>query len=171
MSKAVKNLVINQLSNKLDGVQDCVLVDVIGIDANDTCTLRKRLREKNISMTVVKNGLAKRATEGTPLAPAFEQMEGSLAVCWGGEDFIDLVKEITELDKNEDYEQFQAKGGVMDGESLTPDKVREISKWPNRAEQLSLLVGQIVGPGGTLAAQLIGPGGTLAGQIKSKSEE
>lgn len=171
MSKAVKSLVINDLSAKLEGVNDCVLVNVIGIDANDTSALRKRLRDKDIKMTVVKNGLVKRAAEGTPLAPAFNEMEGSLAVCWGGADFVDLVKEVTELDKSEDYELFQAKGGVMDGESLTPDKVREISKWPNRAEQLSKLVGQILGPGSTLAAQLNGPGGALVGQIKSKSEE
>lgn len=171
MSKAVKDLVISGLSKRLEGVNDCVLVDVIGMEANDTCALRKRLREKNISLTVVKNGLARRATEGTPLAPAFEQMEGSLAVCWGGEDFIDLVKEVTDLDKGDEFEKFEARGGVMDGESLSPDKVKEISKWPNRAEQLSLLAGQILGPGSTLAAQLIGPGGTLAGQVKSKSEE
>lgn len=171
MSKAVKDLVISGLSKRLEGVNDCVLVDVIGMEANNTCALRKRLRDKNISLTVVKNGLARRATEGTPLAPAFEQMEGSLAVCWGGEDFVDLVKEVTELDKSEEFDKFEARGGVMDGESLTSDKVKEISKWPNRAEQLSLLAGQIMGPGATLAAQLIGPGGTLVGQIKSKSEE
>lgn len=171
MSKAVKDLVISGLSKRLEGVNDCVLVDVIGMEANNTCALRKRLRDKNISLTVVKNGLARRATEGTPLAPAFEQMEGSLAVCWGGDDFIDLVKEVTELDKSDEFDKFEARGGVMDGESLTSDKVKEISKWPNRAEQLSLLAGQIMGPGATLAAQLIGPGGTLVGQIKSKSEE
>lgn len=171
MSKAVKDLVISGLSKRLEGVNDCVLVDVIGMEANNTCALRKRLRDKNISLTVVKNGLARRATEGTPLAPAFEQMEGSLAVCWGGEDFVDLVKEVTELDKSDEFDKFEARGGVMDGESLTSDKVKEISKWPNRVEQLSLLAGQIMGPGATLAAQLIGPGGTLVGQIKSKSEE
>lgn len=171
MSKAVKDLVISGLSKRLEGVNDCVLVDVIGMEANDTCALRKRLREKNISLTVVKNGLARRATEGTPLAPAFEQMEGTLAVCWGGDDFIDLVKEVTDLDKGDEFKKFEARGGVMDGESLSPDKVKEISKWPNRAEQLSLLAGQILGPGSTLAAQLLGPGGTLAGQVKSKSEE
>ena len=161
MSKAVKDLVISGLSKRLEGVNDCVLVDVIGMEANNTCALRKRLRDKNISLTVVKNGLARRATEGTPLAPAFEQMEGSLAVCWGGEDFVDLVKEVTELDKSDEFDKFEARGGVMDGESLTSDKVKEISKWPNRAEQLSLLAGQIMGPGATLAAQLIGPGGTI----------
>ena len=76
------------------------------------------------------------------------------------------------MDKDEEaFEKFEARGGVMDGEQLTPERVTEISKWPSRAEQLSMLVGQILGPGGTLAAQLKGPGGTLVGQIKSKSEE
>ena len=55
MSKAVKNLVINELSKKLDGVSDCVLVDVIGIGANDTCALRKRLREKIVNCSAVFN--------------------------------------------------------------------------------------------------------------------
>jgi ribosomal protein L10 len=59
----------------------------------------------------------------------------------------------------------------MDGETLSPDQVEEVSKWPTRAEQISMLVGQILGPGGQLAAQLAGPGGALASQIKQKAEE
>lgn len=171
MSKAVKDLIAKQFSRRLEGVADCVLVDVIGMDANSTVALRKRLRERDINLLVVKNSLARRATEGTSLAPAFQKMAGTLAVCWGAEDFVSLVKEVAELDKSTEFERFQAKGGVMDGEALSSDKVREISKWPNRQEQLSILAGQILGPGATLAAQLIGPGGMLAGQIKSKSEE
>jgi large subunit ribosomal protein L10 len=42
--------------------------------------LRRQLREKNIHLLVVKNGLAKRATEGTPLSAAFDGAEGALAV-------------------------------------------------------------------------------------------
>lgn len=171
MSKLVKDLMTRQFSQRLEGVEDCVLVDVVGMDANSTVALRKQLREKDIQLMVVKNSLARRATEGTSLAPAFGEMGGSLAVCWGAEDFISLVKEVTELDKGEDYEVFKAKGGVMDGEPLTPEKVKEISKWPNRAEQLSILAGQLLGPGSKLAAQISGPGGALVSQIKSKSEE
>ena len=59
----------------------------------------------------------------------------------------------------------------MDGEQLTPERVKEISKWPSRAEQLSMLVGQILGPGSQLAAQLKGPGGSLASQIKEAGEK
>lgn len=172
MSKLVKNLLAKDLSNRLDGVEDCVLANVIGMDANSTSALRKRLREKGIGMMVVKNSLAQRATEGTSLAAAFEGVGGTNAVLWGADDFVSLVKEATELNKDEeDFEVFETRGGAMDGVQLTPERVLEISKWPNRAEQLSMLVGQILGPGAQLAAQLKGPGGALVSQIKSKGEE
>ena len=172
MSKLVKNLRAKDLSNRLDGVEDCVLANVIGMDANSTSALRKRLREKGIGMMVVKNSLAQRATEGTSLAAAFEGVGGTNAVLWGAEDFVSLVKEATELNKDEeDFEVFETRGGAMDGVQLTPERVLEISKWPSRAEQLSMLVGQIMGPGAQLAAQLKGPGGALVSQIKSKGEE
>ena len=171
MSKLVKDMITKDVKKRLEGVNDCVLVNMIGIDANKTCALRKQLRAKDIHVMVVKTSLAKRACEGTSLAPAFDDMEGSLAMCWGAEDFVSLVKEVTELDDNEDFPTFVAKGGVMDGEALTPEKVKEISKWPSRAEQLSMLVGQILGPGSTLAAQLKGPGAMLASQLKQISEK
>ena len=172
MSKFVKDLLSKDLASRLDGVTDCVLADVIGMDAITTTDLRRHLREKGIGLMVVKNSLARGATEGTSLAPAFEGIEGSHAVLWGAEDFVSLIKEVTELDKNaEEFEKFEARGGVMDGEQLTPERVQEISKWPSRDEQLSMLVGQILGPGANLVAQLSGPGGQLAGQIKQISEK
>ena len=172
MSKLVKNLLAKDLSNRLDGIEDCVLANVIGMDANSTSALRKRLREKGIGMMVVKNSLAQRATEGTSLAAAFEGVGGTNAVLWGAEDFVSLVKEATELNKDEeDFEVFETRGGAMDGVQLTPERVLEISKWPSRAEQLSMLVGQILGPGGQLSAQLKGPAGQLASQVKQVEEK
>ena len=60
---------------------------------------------------------------------------------------------------------------MLDGEKLTPEKVKEISKWPTREEQLSSLVGQILGPGSQLAAQIVGPGSQLASQLKSLADK
>ncbi len=171
MSKYVKNLLTRDISNRLQGVENCVLADVIGLDANKAVELRRRLREKDIHLLVVKNSLARRATEGTTLAPAFEGLSGSAAIVWGAEDFVSLVKEVAQFDKDVEYEQFRACGGVMDGGRLTAEKVAEISKWPNRAEQLSMLVGQILGPGSQLSAQLLGPGSKLASQIKEVEEK
>jgi ribosomal protein L10 len=172
MSKFVKEMMTKDLAGRLDGVENCVLANVIGMDANKTSRLRKHLREKGIGMMVIKNSVARRATAGTSLAPAFEGIEGCHAVVWGAEDFVSLVKEVTQLDKDAvEFPKFEARGGVMDGEQLTVDRVKEISKWPSRAEQLSMLVGQILGPGAKLAAQLNGPGGQLVSQIKQVGEE
>ncbi|QDV57378.1 50S ribosomal protein L10 [Rosistilla oblonga] len=172
MSKFVKELVTRDIKNRLDGVEDAVIVSTVGMDANTTCELRAELRQKEITMLVVKNSLARKATEGTTLSPMFEGAAGSLAVCFGGSDFISLVKEVVRLDKDsEKFGKFVAAGGVMDGEALDPDGLKAVSKWPSREEQISMLVGQILGPGANLSAALLGPGKTLNGQIKKISEE
>lgn len=172
MSKFVKDLLTKDLVSRIDGVSDCLVVNVIGMESGSTVELRRRLREKDIKMMVVKNSLARRATADTPLAPAFEGVNGPAAIVWGAQDFVTLVKEVTELDKDaSEFEKFEARGGVMDGEQLTKERVHEISKWPNREEQLSLLVGQLLGPGSQLAAQLIGPGGAVASQVNEAGEK
>jgi large subunit ribosomal protein L10 len=171
MSKFVKNLISDDLRGRLAGVESALLVSVAGLDANKNSRLRKTLREKNIHLMVIKNSLARRATEGTPLAAAFEQMEGSLAVVWGSEDIVSLAKEITALAGDKQYEPFAARGGVMDGGRMTAEQVAAVSKWPSRQEQLSILLGQILSPGATLVAQLTAAGGSLASQIKQKGEE
>lgn len=171
MSKHVKNLITNDVRRRLDGVEDAVLVDVVGMDANKSMTLRRQLRKKDIHLLVVKNSLARLATTGTRLGPAFEGADGTLAVIWGGEDFISLVKEVVKLDGDAEFDKFKAKGGVLDGERLSAERVKEISKWPSRTEQLSLLLGQILSPGANLVSQLTSPGGALASQIEQKSKE
>ncbi len=171
MSKHIKDLLSSSLAERLSGVDDCVVANMIGLDANSTVVLRKRLREQNIHVMVVKNSLARRATEGTALSPAFEGLDGAAAVVWGGEDFISLVKTVVEFDKSDEFEAFHARGGVMDGEQLTADKVKDISKWPNRLEQLSILSGQLTAPYAQLQAQMTSPGGQLASQIEKKSKE
>lgn len=171
MSKYVKDLLSKDIAHRLEGVSDALLVNVVGLDAGKTFGLRKQLRQKNIHLLVVKNSLARRATEGTPLAAAFEGAEGTLAMVWGGEDFVSLAKEITALDGSPDFPAFQARGGVMDGERLTAERVKEVSCWPSRQEQISILLGQILSPGARLVSQLLAPGRALASQVAEKSGE
>ena len=171
MSKFVKDLITKDLRKRLHGIEDALLVDVIGLENNKNNALRQRLRQKKINLLVVKNSLARRATEGTALAPAFETAEGTMAIVWGGEDIISLAKEIVKIAEDKEFRPVTAKGGVMDGQRLSGADVKAVSKWPSRQEQLSILVGQILSPGATLSAQLLGVGSKLASQIKKKSEE
>ncbi len=171
MSKYLKNLIAEDLKGRLEGVSDALVVNIVGLEANKNVVLRRELREKGIHLMVVKNSMARRATEGTALAPAFEGVEGTAAILWGGEDVVSLAKEVARFASNNEFEPFAAKGGVMDGSKLSADEVIAVSKWPSRTEQLSILMGQILSPGATLSGQLLGPGGQLASQVKQKSEE
>lgn len=171
MSKYVKDLVSKDIARRLEGVSDALLVNVVGLDAGKTFVLRKQLREKDIHLLVVKNSMAKRATEGTPLAAAFEGVEGTLAMVWGSEDFVSLTKQIAALDGSPEFPEFKARGGVMDGEHLTAERVKEVSRWPSRQEQISILLGQILSPGAQLVSQLLSPGRALASQVAEKADE
>jgi large subunit ribosomal protein L10 len=171
MSKYVKNLITEHLRERFKDVGDALLVNMVGLDANADNRLRAELGQKNIQVMVVKNSLARRATEGTPLAAMFEGLTGSSAVCWGAEDLVSVAKEITRLARDEQYEAFRARGGVMDGEKLTPEQVRQVSQWPGREEVLAQIVGLIAGPGAALAGLLGGPGSLLASQIGQLAEK
>ncbi len=171
MSKLVKELVIKDLRRQLSGVNDALLVNVVGLNAMKTSKLRKELRGKNMQLEVVKNSLARRAAEGTPLAAAFQGIEGTLAIVWGGEDIVALAKEVARIAGAKEFEGFEARGGAIDGAKLSPAQVKAVSTWPTRQEQLSLLVGQILAPGAILAGQLKAAGGVLASQIKQRIED
>jgi large subunit ribosomal protein L10 len=170
MSKYVKNLIADEIRGKLDGVEDAIVADVIGMNSFATFKIRRLMREKGVSMLVVKRSLAGRAAGESRLKPLFEEKQGSVAIIWGCEDFVSLCKEIAAIVKMPEFKTFELKGGVMDGEALTAEKVLEISKWPNRQQQISMLVGQILSPGSTLSGQLLGAGAKLASQIKKLGE-
>jgi large subunit ribosomal protein L10 len=171
MSKYIKNLQVDDLRSRLADVHDALLVNMVGLNANTSTKLRAELRGKGIKVLVVKNSLAARALAGTPMAGLFHGVTGPAAICWGAGDIVAMAREVTRFAKDAKFAPFQPTGGVMDGERLSVAQVGEVSKWPSREEQLSLLVGRILGPGARLASQLSGPGGALASQIQQKGEE
>jgi len=171
MSKAIKDMLVDDLKGRLTGVGDVIVVSLGKLDAQKTTQLRQSLRKKRISLQLVKNSLARRAMEGTPLAPAFDRAEGMLAIAWGGEDVVDLAKELDRLQGVKDFEGFECRGGALDGAKLDAGDVKRVAKWPTRSEQLSILSGQISSLGGTLSGQILSAGGTLAGQLKSRVED
>jgi large subunit ribosomal protein L10 len=171
MSKLVKNMLVDDLKGRLEGVGEVVVVSLGRLDAQKTTQLRQTLRKKRIHLQLVKNSLARRAMLGTPLEPALEQAEGMLAIAWGGEDVVDLAKELDRLTGVKDFEGLECRGGALDGARLDSVDVKKVAKWPTRLEQLSILSGQISSMAGTLAGQIVSAGGTLAGQISQRADD
>lgn len=168
MSKFVKNIITEHLRKRLDGVEHALLVNVVGMEVNDSNRLRSVLAEKGASVMVIKNSLAARACQGTPLAAAFEKLGGTTAICWGLSDIVSLAKEVVKVTKDKQFAKFSILGGIMDGEAFDANQAIEVSKWPSREEQIALLLGQITGVGSKLASQINAGGANLASQIKQR---
>jgi large subunit ribosomal protein L10 len=171
MSKIVKNMLVDDLKKRLTSVNEVLVLSLGRLDAQKTTQLRQTLRKKKINLQMVKNSLARRATLGTPLAPAFDDAAGMLAIAWGGEDVVDLAKELDRLSGAKEYEGLECRGGALDGSRLAASDVKLVAKWPTRTEQLSILSGQISSLGGRLSGQILAMGGTLAGQISSRVDD
>ena len=171
MSKAIKDLLVDDLKHRLQDVGDVIVVSLGRLDAQKTTQLRQQLRTKRIHLQLVKNSLARRAIAGTPLEPALVKGEGMLALAWGGGDVVDLAKELDRLTGVKDFEGFECHGGALDGGRLEAADVKRVAKWPTRAEQLSILSGQISSLASVLAGQITAAGGVLAGQIASRVED
>lgn len=171
MSKYVKNIITEDLKKRLDGVENALLVNVVGMQVNDSNKLRAILEEKDVHLMVVKNSLAARAAEGTPLKAAFEGLTGTTALCWGASDIVALAKEVVKATKDKQFQKFSVLGGVMDGEAFNADQAVDISKWPSREEQIAILLGQITGVAAGLSSQLLSGGANLASQIKQRWED
>ncbi|MBQ9873096.1 MAG: 50S ribosomal protein L10 [Thermoguttaceae bacterium] len=168
MSKFVKNIITEDLRKRLNGVENALLVNLVGMEVNDSNRLRGALADKGIKVMVVKNSLAARACADTPLAPAFSGLTGNAALCWGASDIVALAKEVVKVSKEKQFAKFGILGGVMDGEAFGADQAVEVSKWPTREEQIAILLGQITGVGSKLSSQLVAGSSNLASQIKQR---
>src|SRR5207247_179079 len=132
--------------------------------------IRRRLHEKGLKMTVVKNTLAKRATEGSKIAGFTKLLDGPSAVVYGKASIAAIARLLLAEKKTD--EKLELRGAFFDGEVYIGDKGMETaSKLPTREEAIASLVAALLGPGRKLAGALKGPGGKLGGILKAIEEK
>ena len=112
------------------------MVGFKGITVPQVTELRADPRERRHYL-VVKNTLALRAIEGTPLEQTREQFAGPTAVAFGA-DPVGIAKVLTEFAKN--LRSFEFKGGLVEGKPVAANQVAEIAQLPSREELLAKLL-------------------------------
>ena len=166
MSKQVKDLITRELNTKLKDVDGVAVINPRGINAIKNNLIRRRLHEKGLRMMVVKNTLARRATEGTALKGFDRLLDGPSAVVYGKQSVPTIARAVLAEKKADDT--LELRGVFFDGEVYEGAKgVEQVSKLPTREEAIGQLVAAILGPGRKLAAALKGPGGTLGAMLKT----
>ncbi len=169
MSKVVKTMVIDAIRAELGDSRDLLLLDVSRLDGVTANRMRVALQAQGVSLLTVKNALANRALTDLGVTGLENLLAGATTLVWGGEDVVQLSKEITKWVKDAG-DKLQVKGGTVDGQVLDARAVDELSRSPSRLELISQIAGLLLSPGARLAACLLGPGGKVAGQIEKLSE-
>ena len=134
-SKAQKQKDLEALTEQFKNAKAAMVVGFKGMTVPKDQELRNQLREAGVSYSVVKNTLARKAAEGTPLEQASEQFKGVTAVALSGQDPVNLSKAIAKFTKaNPDV--FTFKVGIVEGKVVELRDVEAIASLPSKEELL-----------------------------------
>src|SRR5215207_10387738 len=169
MSKTVKSLIMKELTGKLHDVESVAVINPRGIDAIKNNHIRRKLHEKGLRMTVVKNTLAKRAVGDGKLKGFDALLDGPSAVIYGEASIATIARMI--LDEKKTDDKLELRGIFFDGELYTGDKgVEQVSKLPTREEAIGQIVALILAPGSKLSGIFKGQAGKVAALVKAVEE-
>jgi large subunit ribosomal protein L10 len=139
VTKARKAEQIEKLSADLKGVSNVVVASFSKLTVNQDYELRKAVRSAGGRYSVVKNTLANRAAKGTALEEALSQLKGVTSIAYTTGDPVALAKAVAKY-LSDNKEQFQIKGGVIEGKTATPKEVAQLATLPSKEEIMSKLL-------------------------------
>src|SRR5438309_10517945 len=114
MSKKVKSLVEREIGRRLADIDGLAVISPRGINAIKNNLIRRRLRDKGLRMTVVKNTLAKRATATSKIKGFEKLLDGPSAVIYGKASISTIARAL--LDEKKADETIELRGMFFDGE-------------------------------------------------------
>ena len=138
-TRAKKAQEIDVLKAAFEGAQSVVLADFKGLDMDDTNALRKSCREKGVQLRVVKNTLARIASQGTEYEELFKDCKENTALAYSDEDPAAAAKAITEFVKGNG--KAKLKSGAIPGKVLDEKELIALSKLPGKLELQAKLLG------------------------------
>lgn len=160
MNRAEKAAVIEEITADINEAQAVFAVDYRGITVTQVADLRSKLRESDTTFRVVKNTLTERAADQAGADALKELLEGPTALAFVKGDAAAAAKTLSDAARETELLPF--KGGLMDGNALSVDDIKAISKLPSREVLYGQLVGIVASPITGLARSLNGLLGGLA---------
>lgn len=166
-TREAKTQVVGEVRERFDKATAVVLVNFAGIDVPSITELRNRFRDAGVEYKVVKNRLIKQALKGSELEGhegLTKSLTGMTGVAWSFEDPSAAAKIITKFRKENDAnEKLLVKGGIMEREFLTAQRVeQELATLPGKDELRAMLLAQMMAPAQSLVRQMAAPAQNLA---------
>ncbi|MBQ8209817.1 MAG: 50S ribosomal protein L10 [Clostridia bacterium] len=135
---------VAELSEKLNSAVAGVIVDYKGTSVADDTVLRATLRNAGVDYAVVKNTLLTLAIKGTALEGLTSVLEGTTALAVSKDDCVASAKILSEFASKHD--NFSIKGGFLEGEVISLDKIDSLAKLPSREVLLATVAAAFQAP-------------------------
>ena len=173
MPTAEKVEQISDLSQKMTAAKSIFMADFTGLDVESVTELRRALRGASAEYQVVKNRLAKRAAVDAGFDGLSDYLSGPTAMTFAQEDPLEPARILQKF--IDDGGKLAIKSGLLDGDLLSPDQVKQLALLPSRDELIVNLMGSIRSPlyglAGVLTGLLQGLVGTVAALEESRRED
>src|SRR5207244_10065290 len=160
VSKAKKMEQVEELSGELKNVSSVIVATYSKLTVEKDYELRKALRTTGAKYRVVKNTLAERASKGTKVEEALQNLSGVTSIAYTEGDPVAMAKALTKYAK--DTPEFTFKVGVVEGKVISIKEIEVLATIPSKDELLSKLLFLINAPAQRLVTAMNAVGRDLA---------
>ena len=169
ISRATKALKVQVLTKELESSTSAIIGTFKGLTASKDFDLRKTVRAAGGSYHVVKNKLAAKASQGSKIEAALQNLKGVSAVAYTSGDPVALAKALSTWVK--DNSEFSFKLGIVDGKVISIEEISALATMPGKEELFSKLLFLIQSPAQRLATVINATGRDLAVVINQAVEK
>ena len=143
LNRSEKEAVISDVTSLAAKAQTLVMAEYRGIAVADMTKLRASARSNGVSLSVLKNTLARRAVAGSPFEVVSDQMTGPLIYGFSV-DAVAAAKVVADFAKTND--KLVIRGGAFAGKALDVNGVKQLASIPSREVLLAQLCGLLMSP-------------------------
>ncbi len=160
VTKAKKAEQIEKLNSELKKASSMIVGTFSKLTVAQDYELRKTVRSAGGRYQVVKNTLAKRASEGTKVAEALKGLKGVSSVAYTEGDPVALAKAISKYVA--DNPEFSFKSGILEGRVISVNEIKALATMPSKEEIYSKLLFLINAPAQRLVTVMNAVGRNMA---------
>lgn len=144
MNREQKAATVEEIAGQLQAAEAVFAIDYRGISVPQAAELRTQLRDAGASFRIVKNSLTELAADqaGTPSLRAL--LEGPTALTFVAGDAATAAKALADFARAQPVLEF--KGGLLNGEELSAEQIRDIARLPARDVLFAQMVGTVASP-------------------------
>jgi large subunit ribosomal protein L10 len=162
-----KEQVVAELADRLRASDTLIVADYRGLSMSEIDGVRTELLKHGARFSVVKNTLTKRAAEEAGVPQLVELLDGPTAIAFVGDgDMVAVAKSLNDTARQTRI--LTLKGGILQGEPMSADQVRDLASLPPVDVLQGQVLGAVVGPLNAIVGLFTAPLRELVGVIDAR---